>query len=388
MILGIDASNIRGGGGLTHLVELLRFSEPRASGFEKIIVWGPTHILGKLPAMDWLEPVSVRRLDLSLASRTYWQRITLPRLAEETCDILFVPGGSFSNHSIPVVTMSQNLLPFEIKEVMRYGPSWVLVRMLILRSVQGRSFRKANGIIFLTEYAKKTVTRVVGNINGQQAIIPHGISERFFCDPKPQLSIEEYSRDRPFRFLYVSIVDMYKHQWQVVEAIARLRASGLPLELHLVGPLYPRAYRKLQRALAQFDPGGMFIYYHGPVPHQELHRFTGLADGVVFASTCENLPIILLEAMASGVPIACSSYGPMPEVLRDAGVYFDPEDVDSLYQALEQMLTDSELRKKLAAMAYRYAKEFSWGRCASDTLKFLYAVGARCSGEVSGSLQR
>ena len=383
MILGIDASNIRAGGGLTHLVELLRCSEAVPGDFGKIIVWGTVQTLRALPERNWLELVEVRQLDMSRASRMYWQWITLPRLAAQKCDVLFVPGGSFSSHTIPVVTMSQNLLPFEMKEALRYGVSWVLLRILILRLVQGRSFRKADGVIFLTDYARKTVSNVVGSLRGQQAIIPHGINGRFFSHPKPQLNIDCYSVEKPFRLLYISIVDLYKHQWQVVEAVARLRTAGLPVELHLVGPFYPAAHRKLKRALKQSDCEGAFIHYHGPVPYQELNKFTNLADSAIFASTCENLPIILLEAMASGVPIACSSYGPMPEVLRGAGVYFDPENVDSLYQALAKLLGDAALREKLASLAHDYAREFSWGRCAGDTLKFLHDVGARRSTEVS-----
>ena len=61
------------------------------------------------------------------------------------------------------------------------------------------------------------------------------------------------------------------------------------------------------------------------IPYHELHSEYKDADLGVFASSCENLPIILIEKMASGLPIACSNKGPMPEVLGSAGVYFDPE---------------------------------------------------------------
>ena len=56
-------------------------------------------------------------------------------------------------------------------------------------------------------------------------------------------------------------------------------------------------------------------------PHAVLKR----AHLFVFASSCENMPNTLVEAMASGLPIACSDRGPMPEILRDGGTYFDPE---------------------------------------------------------------
>lgn len=374
MILGIDASNIRAGGGLTHLVELLNSAEPEVEGFKKVIVWGARNTLSLLPKRDWLYLVHISQLDRKLISRIYWQHLVLPKLAANSCDVLFVPGGSYSRNTTPVVTMSQNLLPFESREVFRFGLSWVLIRLFILRFTQGRSFKKANGVIFLTKYAQNAVRDVIGNFIGQHAIIPHGINQEFYSPPKPQLNIEKYSFDQPFKLLYVSTVDMYKHQWRVVEAVAKLRKEGLPVELDLIGPAYPRALKKLQKALDQFDPESKFLHYYGPIPYRDLAKSTRQADGVIFASTCENLPIILLEAMASGVPIACSNYGPMPEVLKDAGVYFDPENIVSLYVALKMLLQDENLRERVANLSYEYALEFSWHRCAKDTFNFLFSI--------------
>lgn len=374
MILGIDASNIRAGGGLTHLVELLSSVEPEIEGFNKVIVWGSRKTLSQIPERNWLVLTHDNRLDARLISRIYWQHWVLPELAARSCDVLFVPGGTFHKGATPVVTMSQNLLPFEGKEILRFGVSWALIRLFILRLTQGHSFKKADGVIFLTKYAQKAVRNIIGKIKGREAIIPHGISQEFYSSPKPQLSIETYRFDHPFRFLYVSIVDMYKHQWQVVEAVFQLRNEGLPVELDLIGPAYTPARKKLQKAIDRFDPEGKFIHYHGPIPYRDLAKNINRANGVIFASTCENLPIILLEAMASGLPIACSNYGPMPEVLRDAGVYFNPENVESIYSALKALLQNKRLREDLAKLSYLYALEFSWHKCARDTFNFLFSI--------------
>ena len=93
----------------------------------------------------------------------------------------------------------------------------------------------------------------------------------------------------------------------------------------------------------------------------------------IFASSCENLPIILLEAMASHLPIACSNRLPMPEVLGDTGVYFDPEDITSITNALRELLVSSELRKVKAKKAKERSIQYTWGRCANDTFEFLSA---------------
>ena len=68
------------------------------------------------------------------------------------------------------------------------------------------------------------------------------------------------------------------------------------------------------------------VCFHGEIPYKELHQQYQQADIGVFASSCENMPNILLETMASGLPIACSKKGPIPEVLGKDGVYFDSEE--------------------------------------------------------------
>ena len=91
------------------------------------------------------------------------------------------------------------------------------------------------------------------------------------------------------------------------------------------------------------------------------------------ASSCENQPIILLETMAAGLPIASSSRGPMPEVLGDAGLYFDPERPEDIASTLRQLICAPELRQILAERSYRRASSYSWKTCAAETFSFLAA---------------
>jgi glycosyltransferase involved in cell wall biosynthesis len=78
--------------------------------------------------------------------------------------------------------------------------------------------------------------------------------------------------------------------------------------------------------------------------------------------------------MAVGLPIACSDRGPMPEVLRDGGVYFDPENAVSIAEAIEALIRDADLRTSKAARAKHLAAQYSWARCARETWSFLKTV--------------
>ncbi len=375
MILGIDASNLRSGGGVTHLVEFLRAAAPLVHGFERVIVWGCGATLAKIEEKDWLRKVHDTLLDGGLPQRVFWQRFRLRKLAERArCDLLLVPGGSDGSGFKPMVTMSRNLLPFEWREMRRYGLSWLILKVALLRFTQAVTFRRANAVIFLTQYARNTVIQVVGTLPGATSTISHGVDPRFSCAPRPQRKPEEFNESNPCRVLYVSIVDAYKHQWHVAEAVGQLRSTGFSVTLDLVGPAYAPAMRRLNETLQSVDPEARFIRYRGPIPHEELHRLYSAADINVFASSCENMPNILLEGMASGLPIACSDCGPMPEILGDAGVYFDPEKPDEIVQAIRKLIESSELRLEKAQAAFERAQQFSWERCADETLGFLAEV--------------
>jgi glycosyltransferase involved in cell wall biosynthesis len=375
IIIGVDATNLRGGGGVTHLIELLRAVEPQHHGADKVIVWGGKKTLAALDDRPWLQKVNPRELDQGLLRRSLWQRFDLSRAARlSRCDVLLVPGGNYAGSFHPVVTMSRNMLPFEWRELKRYGWSWLALKLMLLRRLQSKTFRRADAVIFLTDYARRGVLEVTGPLAGPTPIIPHGVSPRFQCSPKAQRSIVEFSHANPYRVLYVSIVDQYKHQWHVVEAVAALRAEGLPVVLDLIGPAYPAAVARLEASLKQWDPEQRWARYHGPVPFAELPRYWEQADLGLFASSCENMPNILLETMAAGLPIACSNRGPMREILGAAGVYFDPERPPEIAAALRTLIESPGLRAEKAQASFAKAREYSWERCANETFEFLSQV--------------
>ena len=373
MRLGIDASNIRAGGGVTHLIELLRAADPLAHGFSQVIVWSGSATLSKIEDREWLHKMHEPLLDRPLPYRIFWQRFQLKNAAKEAgCDVLFVPGGSDASGFSPMVTMSRNLLPFESKELRRYGWSWLTLKFLLLRWIQSRTFRKADAVIALTQYARDAVLNVTGRL-ANVVIIPHGTNPRFFQPPRPVRKPIEFNDARPCRALYVSIIDVYKHQWRVAESIAHLRSAGIPIALDLVGPAGP-GIGWLRDTLQKVDPQGTFIKYWGAVPYEQLHEFYASADIGIFASSCENMPNILLEGMAAGLPLACSRRGPMPEILGTAGVYFDPDRPGEIAAAIHQLIYSPELRAKLGKDAYQKAQAYSWQRCARETFEVLTQV--------------
>lgn len=372
MRVGIDASNLREGGGRTHLIELLRHAEPHLGPWREVVVWGGRETLDQLPARPWLHPVHERALDGRLAGRTAWQVLTLPRRARGV-DLLFSPGGVAPIGPRPRIVMSRNMLPFEPAERDRYGRGLMRARLIVLRQVQAASFASADGVIFLTDYARRTVCQAMRRAPRHIAVIPHGVGDQFRMSPRPQRVPTEA---QPLRLLYVSALSPYKHQLELIEAWARAR-QAVPLSLTLIGPEDGTDYAaRLRDVIARADPPGRHVRLLGKVSFDDIHRHYRDHDAFVFPSSCENMPNILVEAMSSGLPIACARRGPMPELLGEEGCYFDPDRPDDIARAILELARSATHRYELAIESARRADALSWDRCARETFAFLTTVKA------------
>jgi glycosyltransferase involved in cell wall biosynthesis len=369
VVIGIDASRNRSGGAKAHLIGILTEGDPLKHGICEVHVWTFKSLLDAIPDQPWLIKHHPKELEQSLPKQLWWQATKLSEeAAAASCDILFATDASTLCRFKPMVVLSQDMLSYEPGVMKCFGYTKARLRLLAILLVQNRAMRCADGVIFLTKYAAKTIQKSCGSLS-HVAYVPHGVGEEF----RRGRSIQNWpdAHGRPVRCLYVSNAEMYKHQWVVVQAVAALRNRGHNISLTLVGGGAGRAQQLLDEQIARLDPDGDFVEKMPFVPQQELPSLLVDADVFVFASSCENMPITLIEAMAAGLPIACSNRGPMPEVLADGGVYFDPEDADSIASAVQQIIGDPVLRQSIAQRAENLSSGYSWSRCADETWAFI-----------------
>jgi glycosyltransferase involved in cell wall biosynthesis len=305
--------------------------------------------------------------------RYLWHLWVYPRLARQyQPDIEFYPSGNLRDlmRHPQSVTVCHNLLPFDETEINRYTgerrDSW-----LRHRKRQGHMFERSSGVIFLSEHSRQVVTRQFPRIRNTR-VIAHGIDDTF-----RRTTPRCYELANRIQILYVSPVYHYKHQCEVVQAVGILRMkTKLDIQLRLVGGGAEEDMQALRRTLD--DCGGEQFCHLLPFLSGKavLKEFTD-ADMFVFASTCETFGITLVEAMGSRLPIACSNQSGLSKILRNAGVYFDPANIESIVDALRQLITDATLRQACGEQAYRYSLDYTWERCASETVAFLKQIAGK-----------
>jgi glycosyltransferase involved in cell wall biosynthesis len=365
--LFIDATNIRGGGGLVHLNSILEHANPTSFIFSKVIVCSSTDTLNRLPNHPWL----IKHGEMLIDSNSYfdrwrWRKFRFREVLKAYGNpILFCVGTIKPPFDYSYYTICQNLLPLELRELLRFGFSLVTLRLLILRFVHLKAYRNAEGVIFLTQHCYEVLpTRIKRDLK-KHTVIHHGIDHRLF----------KRTGDARFegvtKVLYVSNIDQYKHQDTVAQAVINLNQRAIPVQLSLVGSSYKPTLRRLQRVMGSVANGRNWVQIKGVMSHQEQIAEYEKSDISLIASSCESFGMTLTESLALGMPIACSSIPSFKEIAQDAAVYFDPQEVKSIERAIEKLATDEYLRRVLSEKAFTRAQAFSWENTSRRTFDFL-----------------
>jgi glycosyltransferase involved in cell wall biosynthesis len=373
MNIGIDASRIRSGGAIAHLIGILSEYDPTKHEIDFIHVWSYRLLLEQLPNYPWIVKHNPIALEQSLFRQLLWQALDLAReLKLAGCRVLFAVDANTLCRFDPMVVLSQDMLSYEPGVMKSYPMGKDRLRLEIIKHVQNLAFRRSAGVLFLTTYASRIIQKVTGALP-KTAVVPHGIDSTFLNVGSKSVDNESWSRSKGIQCIYVSRTDRYKYHWNVVAAVRHVRDLGFPVTLTLIGGA-GESQGRLEEALAQHDPECTFIRQMPFIRYGDLPQYLANANIFLFASGCENLPITLLEGMAAGLPIACSNRGPMPEILRNGGVYFDPEDIFSISSALQKLIDNSELRVRIANEGRRLAAQYTWQNCSRATFDFLQSI--------------
>jgi len=365
LVVGIDASNIRSGGGLLHLQKILsELGDVADYDIREVRLWVSPSVVDGLPSRSWLKTFPVKWFD-SLPLRVFYRLFHLRRLLGQ-CDVVFFPGGLLLPLKVRRISMCQNLQPF-IPEDRKRASGWQRLRVEILKFLLDRSFRKSDKTIFVSGYSQEIVEKSVGVVLPSE-IIPHGCSEEFF----------EVGRCRDagipdaLNIIYVSTINTYKNHDVAVNAVKRIRDEGVPATITLVGGGYEPSLSENLSLFKKLDPSGEWIFYRGKLSYDGVIEELKNANCGIFLSTCETFGLSLVESMAAGLPMICSNVRPMSDLVGNAAFKIvDPFDVEAVADALRQLHAGKNKFSDYRDLSVRQASKFTWSVASDMTFKLI-----------------
>ena len=236
------------------------------------------------------------------------------------------------------------------------------------------SFRDADGIVTSSMVTSVELVSRFALDEKKVRIIPPGLDSRFLEDvPAAELEATRKRFSLPPSFLlFVGAQEPRKNLVRFVEALKIVHLHGLQIPLVLVGPEGEDS--EAVRAKAEKLGIGRWVMTTGYLQERDIRNIYRLATAFVLPSLCEGFGMPLVEAMASGLPVVASQISAIPEVCRDAAVYFQPENPESMAEKVVSILEDEGLRKRLIARGKERARDFSWKKAATEMLAFYESV--------------
>jgi glycosyltransferase involved in cell wall biosynthesis len=367
--VAINTLSSRQGGGQVYISNLLRYAQ-RYPEIKTYALASPEYAgLYNHPAV---ELISCKVPAQNVLKRTLWERNSLPVILEKLrTDLVFCPGGTI-NFTPPkgckTAVTFQNMLIFDKDNKRKYPIGYIRFRLAMLEKISRRSFREANLVIFLSQYAKKVIDQQLPDRKGLSIVIPHGLEERFRTSNKKDIPRSQLLPDGPY-LLYVSVINTFKAHLEVVWAYHILcQQRHTPEKLLFVGPSYKSYEKKLRREIKRLNLEDK-VKIIGEIPNSKMPSVYHYAKAHIFASTCETFGITVLESLGSGRPLFLSKIQPMPEIAQDAGIYFNPNEPQELADLLLQYLDNEQLMEKMGRKAAERSANFRWSKTAHQTFQ-------------------
>jgi len=236
--------------------------------------------------------------------------------------------------------------------------------------------QKATAIIAVSNTTKQHLIEHLGVEEERVHTIYHGVDEAF-RRPVPREKLEEVKRAYQLPdhfFLYCGQIYPPKNFGRLIQAYAQV---GPELGIFLVVAGGHAWLCEDEIALIEQLGIRQWVLWPGWIDHEILPAFYALAEALVLPSLYEAFGLPLVEAMSSGCPIMTSNRYATAELACGAAVLVDPEDVESIAHGMRRVVVDRDLREQLIGAGRERAKDFSWEKCARETMGVLEKVGAQ-----------
>ena len=309
-----------------------------------------------------------------------WTQIRLAwEILRRSPDVLFIPV-----HILPFFSPKNSVVTIhglEYEYFQEYYPFW---HRVYLKWSTKRAVKKAGKIIAISENTKNDLIKFYGARAEKIEVVHHGV---FVCHSEAvgrgishecgtgirQRSLAALgmtTREKPY-ILYLGRLETKKNVQGILEAYKILKEEyQIPHKLVLAGvPGY--GYENLKFKIENLK---LQITELGYVDEDEKWRLLSEADIFLFPSFYEGFGLPVLEAQAAGVSVVTSASSCLPEIAGQGALFVNPKNPARIAEAVKQIIDDNDLRDRLRQSGFENIKQFSWEKCAKETLGVIIKI--------------
>ena len=263
-------------------------------------------------------------------------------------------------HGVPTVLTVHDLIFWRFPQYHKRLNYWYLNLAMPLYA------RRADAIIAVSECSRRDLVAAYGVPPEKVTVVYEAADPRFTPPSADEIARVRSQYGLPERFLLtVGTIEPRKNLSRLLSAFEIIARQGLVNAWVVVGRpgwLYDEFFARLEASLLREK-----VILPGFVPDEDLPAVNAAATVAALPSLYEGVGLPVLEAMASGAPVVCSSTSSLPEFGGDAARYFDPTAVESMATVLAEVLSDDDLCQEMSRQGLQQATRFSWKRAAKET---------------------
>jgi glycosyltransferase involved in cell wall biosynthesis len=297
----------------------------------------------------------------------YWLNHSVRKdVVKQKANIFFSPDGFIPlGMSIPKVSMVHDVAYLRYPEMLQprirnFYKKWM-----------PRYLAYADHIITVSHFSKQELVTGYRLPAEKISVVYNGVTQAYvpLTDEHKTVVRKRYTLGRPY-FLYLGAIHPRKNIATLVKAFDAFKADDkTDHQLVLAG----RASWQTGDVMKAIDqsPYKSEIVTPGYVPTAEATQLVAAAEAMIYPSLYEGFGLPLVEAMACDVPVICSNVSSLPEIAGNAGLFFDPLDIDQLAFHMRSFVVDQKLRNELIRLGQQRKSEFSWDRAAKEVYEIL-----------------
>jgi glycosyltransferase involved in cell wall biosynthesis len=298
--------------------------------------------------------------------RLFWEQIILPKkLKEYDIDILHSP-----HYTSPVFTKVSRVVTFHDMTFYTLPKVHTFFKRLLFKIYMKISSKIADKIVTVSESTAKDVEKIL-DVSSNKTCVTYNAKKDMYKPINNQENIVEVCSKYNIRdnyVLFVGTLEPRKNIKTLIKSYSKLiKEINKEIKLVVVGKkgwMYKEIF-ELMRSLGIDNQ----VIFTGFADLEDLPYLYNGAEVFVYPSIYEGFGIPVLEAISCGTPTITSNVSSMPEVIGDAGITVNPNDVDELKDAIKRIIEDDDLKEQFRKQGIEQAKKFTWKNCAKDTLQ-------------------